>query len=484
MRALRVGPGRPDSGAHGRLVVERTDLLVVLGLAVLARVAFLLLLSNTYDFDEFVILLLARDVSHGAVPYRDFMFFHPPGILLLVRSLQWVIALWWPAARLATAALDSCTAVLVWRIGSRLFGRRAGLAAGVFYAVNPLALISAGRVGQDSIVTFVGVAGLYALLLVPGRSLEARTEEEGATSGSHSSTPRYRALLTASIAGICLGIAVWIKYPALYFLPLYVLANPRRTPVMLVAAVCTVFLLFLPFRAEWGALFQQTVTFQRTRWTMPLADRFETAALYWLVVNPLAVVTVLRFPRPRWLVIGFLAAGLFVASPQVYYHYFVPLVPIASLLAAPLALRLWERAPRRLVGISTPLVCLWGAIVALGGSSPLYVTAAHLSSLKPTVAFLDQMTHPEQPVLADRYEYAYLARRPALAHYFWNVGVLVRANYLERRVGRAGAVVLSRGASSGYPSGFARYLDDHYRPRKVGATTVWLVLQGAEYQPG
>jgi hypothetical protein len=77
--------------------------------------------------------------------------------------------------------------------------------------------------------------------------------------------------------------------------------------------------------------------------------------------------------------------------------------------------------------------------------------------------------------LGDRDEYAYLAGRPSVAHYFWNVGVLVNARYLERRLSRAGAVVLSQGASSGYPAGFEQYLDARYPRVSTDATSVWIL---------
>jgi hypothetical protein len=62
-----------------------------------------------------------------------------------------------------------------------------------------------------------------------------------------------------------------------------------------------------------------------------------------------------------------------------------------------------------------------------------------------------------------------------LAHYFWNVGVLVNARYLEHRVSGARAVVLSYGASSGFPAGFTAYLDHHFPSVNTLANTIWWV---------
>ena len=83
--------------------------------------------------------------------------------------------------------------------------------AGVLYAVNPLALVSSSRVGQDPLITLLGVAGLALLL----------------TRSSWGA---------AALAGACLGLALWIKYPAVYFVPIFVLAAPRRAPVIALSA--------------------------------------------------------------------------------------------------------------------------------------------------------------------------------------------------------------------------------------------------------
>jgi len=438
-----------------RPVVERTehatrDMLAVLGFALGLRLLFAALTSGTYDYDEFVILLLSRDFAHGAVPYQSFMFFHPPGVLVIFRLLEPLTGIWWPAARLTMLVLDGLTALMVWRVGTLIYGSTGGLAAGLFYAANPVALVSAVRVGQDAPITALGVAGLLVLL----------------------STRSHRG---AALAGACLAIAVWIKYPALLFLPVYAAASPRRFLTCCTSSLAVGLALFLPFLHVMHALYQDTVTFQKTRWLMPLDQRLETTILYWWLACPLALIGLFRRRDPAWLIIGFALGGLFLFGSQVYYHYYAPIAPFAALLAASLASpgrRLFNPV---LATAGIALATLWGLVIAQGGPSPLFVTAAHFNDIRPTVRILDSSTGHNDLVLADRFEYAYLANRKALAHYFWNVGVLVDAAYLERRLPAARAVVLSYGASSGYPTGFTNYLDSRYRALRTPAATVWLL---------
>ncbi|MGH2443638.1 MAG: ArnT family glycosyltransferase [Chloroflexota bacterium] len=426
------------------------DLLGVIGLALGVRLLFLGLAGNTYDYDEFVLLLLGRDVAHGAVPYRDFMFFHPPGMLILLSALEPITHIWWPVARIIMAGVDTLSAVLVWRIGSTVFGRREGLAAAVLYALSPLALISSTRVGQDPVITLLGLAGLYVLI----------------------TTQSQRA---AILAGVCLALAIWVKYPAAYFLPIYLLVAPRRTAAIVVAALLTIAALLVPLHANLPALYHQTLAFQWSRWSMAPSQRLATLGLFWLAVSPFAAASLLWRRQPPWLVAGFLLGGLFVFSSQVYYHYFVVVVPFAALLGAPFVVRFLPAARPLVAAIALCLTAGLALLIDRGGSSPLFVTAAHLSDIAPTVHAIDARTSSTDPVLADRDEYAYLAGRPALAHYFWNEGVLVDGSFLENRLQPPEAVVLSYGASSGFPPGFVQYLDRRSAPQSVGVNTVWFL---------
>lgn len=448
------------------------DPLVVVLFTVGLRLIFALLTANTYDYDEFVILLLGRDFAHGAVPYRDFMFFHPPGVLVLFRLIEPITSLWWPLGRLLMIPVDSVTAVLVWYIARLMYVRsdstdaspplplsssaspepvrKVALAAGLLYAGSPLALISSVRVSQDALITMLGVAGIAFLL----------------------ARPSHKAALAA---GLCLALAIWIKYPAVVFLPAYLVLAPRRILTILIATVAGLTLLFLPFLPQLHQMYEQTVTFQQSRWRMALNQRLETAALYWLLVNALALLSFARYRLPLWLSVGFATGLLFVLGAQVYYHYFVPIIPFGALLGGRLVGTLGRLQGRLLALVGVIVLLAFGLAIANGGSSPLYVTAAHISDLQPTVQLLKDGTRRSDGVLADQYEYAYLANRPALDHYFWNVGVLVDAQYLEQRLPKRGAVVLSYGASSGFPPGFTAYLASRYHRVRNKSNTVWLL---------
>jgi 4-amino-4-deoxy-L-arabinose transferase-like glycosyltransferase len=430
------------------------DLLVVALWALSLRVLFALLTSNTYDPDEFVILVLSRDWTPKVIPYRDFMFFHPPGMLLLFRALAPLTAWWWPSARVFVLLVDTATAVMVWKLGTLLYGRRTALAAGLLYGASPLALVCAVRIEQDPIITALGVGGLLLLL----------------------STRSHQGSL---LAGVCLGLAVCVKYPAVLFLPVYVLAAPRRAVIAGLTAVAVALVALVPFVPEIHSLYQQTITWQVVRRTpLDLVHRFGSVAVFWLLLNPLAVLAVMKGRKPLWLLSGFAIGGVFLFASQSYYHYFVPMLPFGALLAAPIAARFIRIRPRITAAAAIALVVGWALDINSGtGPLSLFITASHLSSVQTTAQALDRWTSPGTPVLSDQFEYAFLARRKPVSHYFWNMNDVVPARVLEHGLPSDGAVVVTQRVAPTYPSGFTRYLAGRrYVHIQSGNTQIWLLV--------
>lgn len=430
-------------------------MLIVLGWALSLRLFFAALAGNTYDPDEFVILSLSRDLSHGEIPYRDFMFFHPPGVLVLFRWLQPLIAWWWPSARLVMLLVDSLTAVFVWRIGVLLYGRQSGLAAGFLYGVSPLALVCAGRVGQDPLITALGTGGLLLLLSRPSRR-------------------------AAVLAGACLGVAIWIKYPAVLFFPVFALAAPKRAWITASAAAMVSALAFAPLVHELPAFYSQTLLWQLHREPADLSQRLGGLVAYWLLLNPLTVFALLRRRRysyPSWLLAGFGLGVLFFFGSRVYYHYFMPILPFAVLIATPLLADVMRRSPVKVVTAAIAFAVLWAADMSVGiAPAQLYIATFRLTALQPTVRLLDRLTGPGQAVLTDRFEYVYFARRMPVANYFWNMDTSVGARYLERQLGKGSAVVVTRHVTTGYPIGLLDYLRDKRYPEiRTKVANVWIV---------
>ena len=529
------------------------DALAVLAIALGLRLMFALLIADTYDPDEFVVLGLGRLLAHGAVAYRDFSFFHPPGILVLLRALDGVIGLWWPLARLFIILVDCGTVLLIWRIGLGLWGRRGAFAGALLYGVSPVTLVTGVRVEQDPIITFLVMAALTLLLTtggsrddasgsrvmasIPGRGSERRAEE-----GRHSGRPlpggslpggrgrggsqwvpglrpthgsrslplpdgpewsnapsrrfRWPALdgtgLAAVAAGVCLGAAVWVKYPAIVFLPVCLLAAPRRRhspgsgswlPLCGGFVVATG-LLFLPFFPVWRAMAEQSINWQlNSRISHDQTWQLEKVLVFWLLINPfaLAALAQIRVRKPVWLVAGFLTGGVFFLTSQAYYHYFVPVVAFGALMGAPVAARLVRLPPLPIVAGALAFAAVWGIDINLNGPGRSFVSATRLSGIRPTVQLVRQLSGPHDRILADRLEYAYLSGRPFVP-YFWNMSRIIDTAALVRQLPGVAVVVRTRVDEQTLPAGFDRYLWNHFRARETGAATVWSTLLSTHVQ--
>src|SRR5947209_12009125 len=262
------------------------------------------------------------------------------------------------------------------------------------------------------------------------------------------------------VAGIFLGLAVCVKYPAVLFLPVYVLAAPRRSLLAGLTAAAVALLALIPFVPEIHALFQQTVTWQVVRRTpLDLVHRFGSVAVFWLLLNPLAVLAMAKGKKPLWLLSGFAFGGIFLFASRAYYHYFVPVLPFGALLAAPSASRFIRVRPRTTATAAILLVVGWALDINSGtGPLSLFITAFHLSSVQTTAQALDRWTSPRTPVLTDQFEYAFLARRKPVGDYFWNMSGVIPARVLESRLPSDSAVVVTERVAPTYPSGFTGYL--------------------------
>jgi Dolichyl-phosphate-mannose-protein mannosyltransferase len=435
-----------------RLLSPRTrDALAVFGLAIALRLVFSALMANTYDEDEFVYLALGRDLAHGAIPYRDFPFFHPPGILVVLQFLDPLTSVWWPLTRLVNVLIDSVTAVLVWRVASHLYGRREALSAGILYAVSPVVLVSSVRVDQEIIMTALAMVGVT--LLVTRNSLK-----------------------TALLAGACLALACWIKYPMIVFLPVFVLLSPGRKRATLFGFLAAIVLLFLPYLGEIRQLYQDTISWQLiSRQTTPLGMRLETSLMFWLILNPFAVGALLWLKNPRWMVLGFSTGCIFIFTSTAYSHYFVPIVPFAALLGAPLASRIVRVSRTAIVLGSFAIAAAWSTGIGALASQPGYVTS-RFSQIQPAVRLIDRITPPGTPILADGFEYSFLAGRPWVAHYFWNDQSVVSAQYLEKSLTHRTVIARYPDRSRiAYPHGLTNFLSSHYVQMRVGGTVLWLV---------
>lgn len=149
-------------------------------------------------YDDGVYFAAAVAAVHGLVPYRDFLFLHPPGIVIVLAPFAWVGDLTTSAtglalARVAFMVIGATNALLVALIAGKRHGRLAAICAGLLYAAWH------ASAGFERTTILPGPEN--ALLLLGLLTLEWR----------HGNVEAPISSRRAALAGVFLGLAMTIQ---------------------------------------------------------------------------------------------------------------------------------------------------------------------------------------------------------------------------------------------------------------------------------
>lgn len=262
------------------------------------------------DYDEGVYVTGALLLAKGVLPYRDFVFLHPPGVLLFFAP--WaaggpLFAL--GAARVASSVLGAFNATLI----ARLVGGRAAIPTAIFWIVWPELVWSERGAYLEPLMT---CAGLSAVLLL-------------------TANPTLRRV---TLAGVLCGVAVLVKSWGGVWCVMAFLTCPQPLRRRLVsAAVVTVAGVLLPFLVISGSeLFMQLVVVHAGRppdgelSRLARLNEMFVARNYWPTVFLVLVLplVVLRKGPGRVALLGFgLITAAFLFAPAYWNQYNAALVP-------------------------------------------------------------------------------------------------------------------------------------------------------------
>ena len=431
----------------------RTQLLLagaVFAASLCLATIFNLIARGTYDFDEFVYLLLGHAVNRGRIPYQDFLFYHPPGIVMVMGVLDPLVQRWWVVGRIPSLLLDAGTCALVFLVARRFLSRAGAITAGLLCACSPIMLVTGTRIIPDDYVMFFTFLAIYLLMVKP-------------------------TYLFAILAGVAFGIAIVFKYPAVLLLPAAVLvAGKRRWPVFLAATGIMTMLLLAPFLSNLHALYEDTVVFQGNRFQYPLELRALSILLYAILLQPLGFMGLWVRPARWWLLAGYLSAFAYLGSSQVYYHYMVPIIPFASILGAIYLTSLQRVNLARLlpaVGAgAVALTVIWASAMEFTpGYTPFRITSAQAASLTPVIHYIEARTSHATVILDDRPDLPLLAYRHNCDDYFWNDSQVLNAQQLMPCLITQPYVIHFYSGGNGFPIGFLERIDADYCKKVVGS---------------
>jgi alpha-1,2-mannosyltransferase len=306
-------------------------------------------LRGMNSYDGAVYYAAAAGLAHGLLPYRDFLFLHPPGIVVTLVPFAALGRVFgdpygMEAASLAWFGIGALNAVLVSRI-LRPLGVPAALVGGLFYALfYPAIFIERSTLLEAPAATVT----LVALLLL------TRAPTTGPIA------PRV-VLLAGALLGASAGLKIWgVVIVAAVVAWTWITYGARRGLLLLVGASVGATVVCLPFfAAAPGSMWRMVVLDQlgRRRSLVGLGGRLTdmvglttlhagvVAVGVVLVVAVAGCVFAIRSRQGRLAVVVLMASSaLLLSTPLWFVHY-------AGLTAAPAAIMVGAAAAT-LIGVS------------------------------------------------------------------------------------------------------------------------------------
>ena len=207
------GPSRNRTGAGARDRVARVlanEALVVVGLLAVVFLTYLFRLGDVVvaDMDEGTYLYAGKLIAAGSVPFRDFMFGHPPVIAYLTAAWIQLFGSDVMAARIAYAVLVLASTVPLYVLARSLArSRLAGLLAVGSYTTGMLLVANMGRTIRLEPVMNAALIGAFALLL-----LGAREPRRGVIGGALLGVGTMIKLVAVlPIGSLFLAQAIWMR---------------------------------------------------------------------------------------------------------------------------------------------------------------------------------------------------------------------------------------------------------------------------------
>ena len=355
------------------------------------------------DYDEGVYFASSSLLLQGALPYRDFAFVHPPGLLYCLLPTAWLGAIRDPsigfaAARWLFALIGVANVLLVGRVAMRFAGSTCALAAAVVYATHPLAVSIERGPFLEPVLNLCCLWLAWIWLAEDDRK-------------------RWQALAAGAVCGLAISVklvgAVWLLACA------FSSSRQMRREWLAFLAGCAISFATVVGPVSLAApaeIWRQTVSFQLHRpadGTVAILDRL--AEIFWLngqLLKSSLVVAGLAFAVSRARNPGrrgerfFCAAficiiAVFLLSSSYWSQYNAHLALPESLLAGYAAAALWADAKsrskqaRRLLAVAAV-----GLAGLLGARRAIIIGRSRSPELRALVSFVRSRIRSQRGVLS------------------------------------------------------------------------------------
>ena len=207
-------------------------------------------LSSPTGYDDGVYFSASASLLRGVLPYRDFVFVHPPGILYAVAPVSWIPdpRTAFAAARMLSALVGGANIFLVGVVVARASGPIGGLVAALLYAGYPDAVVAERSVYLEPMLNL-------GCLLSAAFWLRRRAD-----------SPAPRPIFAGIAAGLACAVKFWGGIWVVAALASAGRGQLRNAARFIGAAAVTGFLALAPLALPAPSAFvEQTLRFQVSR---------------------------------------------------------------------------------------------------------------------------------------------------------------------------------------------------------------------------
>jgi Dolichyl-phosphate-mannose-protein mannosyltransferase len=404
------------------VIMTATLLAVGLRLYDLSRPGFLLGID---EYDEGTDFGSAIRLVHGALPYRDFIMVHPPGITLLM----------FPVA-LATRVMGTDTGMAVARVVTAMAGA----------AAVPLAGLVTRRRGLFAALVTCGVLAIFpdsvlasrTVLLEPWLVLFCLLGALAIFDGDQVASSTRRLLLGGVLFGFAGAVKVWAILPVVVILVLTA-RRPRQAAVYAAGVALGFCVPVLPFALSAPTTFYRSVIvaqlFRNDIVRIPQGYRLQqmlglthfpqltTPALVIIGIVVVLLITAMTVlgsrlahsspPALDWFATGTcaLVVAAFLWPADFYYHYAAFLAPFLPLALALPASRLLAALPAggiraRLTWLRPVTMMTAAAAIVVLAVFQVIAESHNYTSVPPTeIAAVQRLIPPGACVATDQASY-------------------------------------------------------------------------------
>jgi len=406
------------------------------------------LLDLPLERDEGEYAYAGQLLLHGFPPYRLLYNMKWPGTYAAYAAIMGVFGETITGIRIGLVLVTSATAICVYLLTRRLFGRTAGVVAAATQLLLSITLAAMGPYGHAThFVALAAVAGMLFLLPARGEKvpLRLRSGQAAADEG-----PRWPQL---AVSGALFALAALMKQPGMmfgFFAVAWLLTSKRiRDAAILIGgallvgaltlaslSIAGVFARFKLWTIDYARQYVSQITLEQGLETFGRnfgAIFSYTSLLWWIALAGLVLLFVDAESRKHWrFVIGFLIAGFAATVPGLYFrpHYFIVLFPAVAMLTgiavkATSRLRSWRALPAIAYAVAF-LVTLGQQWPTLVGMSTMAITRMRYGENPfpeaiDVAAYIKEHTGPEDrvAVLGSEPEiYFYSGRKSATGYIY------------------------------------------------------------------